>query len=281
MQLTNGLIDLHYHSAPDRKPRKLNDLELMEQAVAIGARAVVIKTHYVPTMDRAALVNLVCRERHPDANFTMFGGIALNYSVGGLNPHAVEAALLQGAKVVWLPTLDAENEYIQSGKSGGIALTENGKAAAALRPIFELIRDHDAILQTGHAGAAECFPLVEAARAAGVQKIVVTHPEYHVVGMTLEERARIVQDYGVFLELEFAQPRGGKFVSNLEENVRTVQAIGSAHIVLASDSGQTNTPVWCEAVSQSLAFYAQRLPREAVLQMTQRNPAMLLGVLPC
>lgn len=74
---TQGIIDLHIHSAPDVRQRKMNDLELMEAAVRLGARAIVIKSHHVPTMDRATLVNMVCRERHPEAQFTMYGGIIL------------------------------------------------------------------------------------------------------------------------------------------------------------------------------------------------------------
>ena len=35
----------------------------------------------------------------------MFGGIALNTQVGGLNPHAVNLCLAMGGRVVWLPTI--------------------------------------------------------------------------------------------------------------------------------------------------------------------------------
>ena len=164
-----GIIDLHYHSGPDVKPRKLNDLELMEQGVALGARAVVIKTHFAPTGDRATLVNQIRREKYPNSDFELIGSIALNRSVGGLNPYALETALKLGAKVVWLPTLDAENQLIKDGKSGGIPLVRDGKAVPELMPIFELVRDYDACLQTGHISGEECFPVVEAARCAGVK----------------------------------------------------------------------------------------------------------------
>ena len=39
-----------------------------------------------------------------------FGAITLNHSVGGLNPVAVELAGRSGCKIVWMPTVDAENE---------------------------------------------------------------------------------------------------------------------------------------------------------------------------
>lgn len=43
----------------------------------------------------------------------------------------------------------------------------------------------------------------------GLEKIVVTHPEWWIVGMTLEDQIRITKDYNVYLERCFAQPMGG------------------------------------------------------------------------
>lgn len=277
--MIKGIIDLHYHSAPDVKPRKLNDLELMEQGVAMGARGVVIKTHFSPTAGRANLVNQVRREKYPESDFELFGGIALNHSVGGLNPYALETELKMGAKVVWLPTVDSENEFQKLGKSGGIRLVENGKAVPELAPIFELIRDYDVCLQTGHASGEEIFPIVEAARKAGVQKIVITHPEYHIVGMMLSQQEQIVRDYGVYLEREYAQPVGNHFVSNLASNLEAIQAIGAEHIILATDSGQVNTPFWRDAVRESMDYYCSAGISERELQaMMISNPAKILGL---
>lgn len=277
--MIQGIIDLHYHSGPDVKPRKLNDLELMEQAVRIGARAVVVKTHFTPTADRAMLVNRIRQEKYPDSDFELFGGIALNRSAGGLNPHAVETALKLGAKVVWLPTLDAENQLLKDGRSGGIQLVRDGKAVSELKPIFELIRDYDACMQTGHISGEECFPVVEAARKAGVKKIVITHPEYHIVGMCLQQQMRIVRDYGVLLEREYAQPVGNRFVSNLGSNVEAIREIGAEHIILATDSGQTNTPYWCDAVKESISYYRNAgITEEELKTMMIHNPGRMLNL---
>lgn len=68
---TKGIIDLHIHSAPDVRQRKMNDLELMEAGVKLGARAMVIKSHLVPTMDRATLVNQIRKEKYPDSDLEM------------------------------------------------------------------------------------------------------------------------------------------------------------------------------------------------------------------
>lgn len=279
MELTKGIIDLHYHSAPDVKPRKLNDLELMEQGVRMGARGVVIKTHFSPTAGRAALVNAVRREKYPNSDFELFGGIALNRSVGGLNPYALETELKLGAKVVWLPTVDAKNEFRKEGKSGGIALIRDGKPVPELQPIFHLIRDFGVCLQTGHLSGEECFLIVEAARTAGVKKIVITHPEYHIVGMTLAQQKQIVRDYDVFLEREYAQPVKNQFVSNLADNIEAIREIGPKHIILATDSGQISTPFWQDAILESIRYYVrQGISEQEIRLMTSVNPRIALDL---
>lgn len=45
-------------------------------------------------------MNQIRREKYPESDFELFGGIALNRSVGGLNPYALETELKLGAKVV-------------------------------------------------------------------------------------------------------------------------------------------------------------------------------------
>lgn len=94
-----GIIDMHIHAAPDVRARKLDDLELMEASVQRGVRAIVLKSHNVPTADRAYLVNRVAAEKYPDVKFTAFGGLCLNRPVGGLNPDAVETSLMQDSAV--------------------------------------------------------------------------------------------------------------------------------------------------------------------------------------
>ncbi|MFQ8840366.1 MAG: DUF6282 family protein [Clostridium fessum] len=53
--LMKGVIDMHVHTNPDLRLRAYDDFELMEAAIRVGARAIVIKTHQGTTMDRAYL----------------------------------------------------------------------------------------------------------------------------------------------------------------------------------------------------------------------------------
>ena len=275
-----GIIDMHIHAAPDVRARKLDDLELMEASVQRGVRAIVLKSHNVPTADRAYLVNRVAAEKYPDVKFTAFGGLCLNRPVGGLNPDAVETSLKLGAKVIWLPTNTAENHYRKNGKepSKGVVVTRDGKAVDELQDIFALVKQYNAVLATGHIGAEECFPVVEAARDAGVKKIVITHPEFWVVGMTPEQQADIVRKYDVLLESVYAQPVNGSYKINIPDNIAAMKAIGPEHFVLSTDSGQTVNPYWYESYTTYFKAVSEVFTSEQVRKMTHDNPAWLLDI---
>lgn len=275
-----GIIDMHIHAGPDVRARKLDDLELMEASVQRGVRAIVLKSHNVPTADRAYLVNRVAAEKYPDVKFTAFGGLCLNRPVGGLNPDAVETSLKLGAKVIWLPTNTAENHYRKNGKepSKGVVVTRDGKVVDELQDIFALVKQYNAVLATGHIGAEECFPVVEAARAAGVEKIVITHPEFWVVGMTPEQQADIVRKYDVLLESVYAQPVNGSYKINIPDNIAAMKAIGPEHFVLSTDSGQTVNPYWYESYTTYFKAVSEVFTSEQVRKMTHDNPAWLLDI---
>ena len=97
-----------------------------------------------------------------------------------------------------------------------------------LQDIFALVKQYNAVLATGHIGAEECFPVVEAARAAGVKKIVITHPEFWVVGMTPEQQADIVRKYDVLLESVYAQPVNGSYKINIPDNIAAMKPSAGA-----------------------------------------------------
>lgn len=277
-----GIIDMHIHSAPDVRQRKLNDLELMEAAVARGVRAVVIKSHHVPTVDRAALVNMVKEEKYGDrSDFQMFGGVALNRFVGGMNPWAVETALKLGGKVIWLPTNTAENHCRKEGRGDFVSCVKDGRVVEEFQDICRLIRDFDAVLATGHISPEECFAVTEAARDAGVRKIVITHPEFHIVGMSLEDQRRIVRDYGVLLERVYAQPMGGGvYKKNLPDNVAAMREIGCEHFIVATDGGQMQNPEWYNTIAEYIDYlYDAGFSREEIDVMTKENPGRMLGII--
>lgn len=278
-----GVIDMHVHSNPDLRIRAYDDFELMEAAIRVGARAIVIKTHQGMTADRAYLCNKYNeRVHHGDNDFTMFGSVTMNRVIGGINPTAVESGLKLGAKVVWLPTASAQNHLSQMKQdpSKGVEVVRDGKVVPELKDVFELIKEHDAVLGTGHVSPSECFTVVEAARNAGVKKIVVTHPEWWLVGMSVEDQLRLVRDYDVILERCFAQNLGGgKYKSNLPDNLEIIREAGYKHVMVDTDGGQVENPHWELAMEEYMQYLVDHgMTEEQVRYMTHDIPAGLLGI---
>jgi hypothetical protein len=270
-----GLVDLHVHTAPDVRPRSCDDFELAQEARRVGARAVVIKSHHVPTVDRAWLA------RRTEPAVAIFGGVALNSWVGGLNPDAVEATLRLGGRMVWLPTLSAAQHRRQEGKTGGVVVVENGAVVPAAREIFRQVAAADAILATGHQSAAEVRVIVAAAWAEGVEKILVNHPEHRVVGMDLAAQRELRREFPVYFERCYAQPGGpgGSYLSNAEANLRAIEALGPESTVLASDVGQIENPPWAECWERTCEFLGRHGVGDAELRrMAGENPGRLLGL---
>src|SRR4029453_3719080 len=190
-----GAYDLQVHVAPDVIERRTDDIDLAKDFLARGLRGFVLKSHYIPTAERAQVVTKAI------PGIEAYGAIALNHSVGGLNPVAVEIAGRSGNKIVWMPTVDAANETAGRVDGGtdklpfwakiqreiaaaGITrppmtvLDSAGRIAADVTHCLELIAKHNMILATGHLGRHEIFPLVRTAKESGVERIVITHAEF-------------------------------------------------------------------------------------------------------
>jgi len=120
-----------------------------------------------------------------------YGGIVLNRAIGGLNAEAVRRMVTftgNRATVLWLPTFDAENHVRRFQEDRPfVSVVRNGQPVPELAEVLELATTHGLILQTGHSSADECLILIRAARAAGVQRIVVTHAMADPIGMITEQ----------------------------------------------------------------------------------------------
>ncbi len=279
--LPKGIIDLHVHSAPDIRERAYTDFQLVDAGVKVGARAIVIKTHHGFTMDRAFLGNEYNKIINGSANnFELIGSITLNDAIGGLNPEAVDKGIKLGAKIVWLPTVSAKNHKEKYGQTGGIECVKDGKVVEPLLEILKLIKDNDVVLATGHISVEEIFVVVKEAKKLGIDKIVITHPEFWVVDMSHEEQIKIVNDYDVYLERCFAQPMGkGVYKSNLADNLEIIKKIGAKNIIVDTDGGQVENPNWEIAFNKYAEYLIENGVSEQDLQiMTVENAAKLLGL---
>ena len=176
------------HAAPDVTARRADDTDTALAYAAAGYAGFVLKAHYESTVGRA---HAAARA----SGIAVHGGVALNQHVGGVNPAAVAAALGAGGRIVWLPTADAHTQQAAGlprlchdqpriGTQTFAIPPVDPTAEPALRTILALVAEADAVLATGHVSTAEAAWVVDAARAAGVRRLLLTHPSYTVPAMS-------------------------------------------------------------------------------------------------
>jgi hypothetical protein len=287
-----GGYDLQVHVAPDVIERRIDDLDLAQEFLAKGLKGFGLKSHYVPTYERAAVVTKA------SPGVTAFGAITLNHSVGGLNPVALEIAGRSGCKIVWMPTVDAANETAGRMDGGttklpfwakiqrelaatGIApppltvIGENGELTEIARGCLELIGKHNMILATGHLGRKEIFQLVKTGRSMGLKRMVVTHAEFPSQNLTGDEQSELA-GMGAFIEHCFTTMFTGK--APWDVFFSSVRKTGPERCILSTDLGQTINP----PVAAGFAMFAQKMLDAGfslgeVRQMTVTNPGALVA----
>ncbi len=295
-----GGYDLQVHVAPDVIPRRIDDIDLAKEFLARGLCGFVLKSHYFPTAERAQVVSKAVQ------GIRAYGAIALNHSIGGLNPVAIELAGRSGCKIVWMPTVDAANESAgrlgtkssapatgttppklpfwakiqQELTAAGIApppitvIDEGGNLTAAARACLEGIVKYDMILATGHLSRREIFALVRAAKEMKLRKVVVTHAEFPSQNLSADEQLELA-GMGAFIEHCFTTMHTGK--ASWATAIAGIRKAGPERCVLSTDLGQTINP----PVAEGFAMFAQTLldagfSGDEVRRMAVANPSQLV-----
>ncbi|MCS7171814.1 MAG: amidohydrolase [Armatimonadetes bacterium] len=290
-EATEGMIDFHVHTFPDTFDRTVDAVEAAQTARALGMRAVVLKGGAFETVTRAAQA-----QAEVGGGIRVFGGVVLNWPMGGLNPAAVEAMVAfrgggaEGVgKVVWMPSIHARNHHERFGiPQPGVEVFDGTRLLPAAREILRLCAEYDLVLQTGHLSAQEALALIREARAAGVERIVCTHADYDPIRMTIEEQreaarlgAYIEHAYcGVFLGPDSPVERFRTWQgASVEQMAAAIKAVGAERCILSSDLGASPLPRPAEGY---LAFVQQLralgITDRALDRMGRRNPAELLGL---
>lgn len=295
-ELVRGAYDLHTHIGPDVMRRRITDLELAERYAELGLAGFVIKSHYVPTQERAAVV----RAARPGVD--ALGAITLNGSVGGINPVAVEIAGRGGAQVVWLPTVDSGNQrgcldeapegatppmwqqlqddLVEAGiESPSVdVLDADGTVHERTAQVLRIIAEHDMTLATGHLHGDESAVVVAEAARLGVRRIIVTHPEFTSQRIPAVAQSELVQ-HGALLERCLTTPLTGKV--SWQTWLDNIRAVGAEHSVLSTDLGQPFNP----PVEDGLAMLADILAEhgfddDEIRAMAVHNTRFLAGAEP-
>ena len=292
-ELVRGAFDLHVHVDPDVIPRRIDDVALARRFAEVGLAGFQLKSHYTSTAERAKVVAGVVPE------VDVLGAITLNQAVGGLNAFAVEIAAREGARTVWLPTVDAANETAGRNPEPGAKLPAwaalqhelrdqgitvdpvpvvdaDGNVVPELRDVLATIKRHGMLLATGHLGRDEIFAVVDAAREEGVEDVVITHPEFPSQALNADDQ-RALAAKGAFLERCFTPPHTGKV--EWEVLISNTRAVGAGQTVFSTDLGQRDNP----PVEDGLAALADRFlgagfSEREVRTMAVENTRRLAGL---
>lgn len=285
-ELLNGAVDMHIHSAPDAFDRSLNDIDLARLAEKEGFKAIVIKNHVSSTAGRVELVNSLVHD------IKVFGGIALNRAVGGINPEAVSWMTRispEYGKMVWFPTFDAahhKKQYDQEGE--GITILNRGQLKPEVLEVLQIIKDNNLVLATGHLSPAEVAALVEKSRSLGIEKIIVTHAIADTPEMELDQMKKLVGQ-GAYIELTYLSYLSGpqapltflkasKHVS-IEQMVAVIDELGSEHVIISTDLGQSGNATAPDGLKNFVKLLISAgITENEITSMIKTNPYKLLDL---
>jgi hypothetical protein len=268
--LVEGAYDLHVHVGPDVPTRRIDDRTLAGCFAELGLAGFALKSHYTSTAERAQIVSGLV------PGVQAIGTLTLNQAVGGMNALAVEIAAREGARIVWMPTVDspAETAGRTEPKPGdrvpqwaklqhelrGLGLgvdpvhvtDGDGQLLPETRDVLRAIARHGLILATAHLSRDDTFAVVDGAIEEGVAHIVVTHPEFPCQDISVEDQVALA-GRGCLIERCFTTPHSGK--TTWEHVFDGVRAVGAERTLFSSDLGNPDYP----AVEDGLALWADRL----------------------
>lgn len=271
----NDAYDLHVHTYPDIKQRKMNDIQIIERMRDKGMRGVVIKSHFFETATRAKLMEFL----YPD--FEIYGGVCLNNSMGGINPEIVEKTAQVGGKFVWFPTMDSlsyrksKNKNIENEEKYIYILNSHGKLHDNVEDVLDVIKSYKLVLCTGHLSSKEGLELIKRASEKRIKKIIVTHADNPANYYNIAEQKKAVQ-LGAIIEHCYYNILYKQ--SDIKEIANQIIEIGAKNIVLSSDLGQINSPY----NDQGLINFAKNLVDNGInfndiKEMLSINPRLILN----
>jgi Family of unknown function (DUF6282) len=289
--ILKGAIDPHVHSGPSIAPRALDHVELARQMSDAGFVAVVTKDHDYAGVATAALI----AKQFPDLRTKVFSGIVLNNVVGGMNVYAVEHTAAMGGKIVWMPTLAAENHLRWEKSSPKFAhpastskmrpvtpvpvLDENRRVRDDVKEVLDVIARNDMVLASGHLHVSETWIIFEEAQRRGVKRLVFTHPE-EIVNASLND-VKGIAGMGAYVEHSLCMfLDGSKFkTASAEDLGHHIEAAGVDQTIFCSDLGQVGVFSPLEGFRRGVAMCMDLgYGDDDIHKMISTNTARMLGL---
>ena len=293
LELLDGAVDVHIHAGPSLMARQVDAWESAQQAIEANLAAIVIKDHHLPSVGAATTVSAHLRGAK---KLKVFGSIALNSPVGGLNPKAVEVAIGFGAKVVWLTTVSCQN-HIDKHSGHGFKfpslkqpltvreeplryLDAHGNLIPEAVRVLEVMAEHpDVVLATGHGNRDEIDAIIRKAVSIGLKRILVDHP-YYMIEASLEDM-KAWRSLGAYIEFTAVTsvPASNLYCIPLADIAGYIKALGSGTI--NPQFGLRPGRQW-QAGRRSGGFcgtfVGQGIEERVLRKMLTENPSQLLNL---
>lgn len=284
-EVLDGAVDLHCHSGPNPFAREFDHVEAARDAERLNMRGILVKSHHHNTV-----MDLLAMKRElADVKTPVFGGVALNAQIGGINPYAVAMCLRMGGRAVWFPTFSSrqhvENDHHGFPESDIVipnrivdVVDPDGNLLPEVYEVLDLIKETDALMSVGHLQPRQSLDVARAARDRGVRRMVLSHPDFVVDAGT--DLCRAMADLGVYIEHEIGMydPLGYR-KWNPDALVEWIRRVGVDRTVLSSDLGQRGRPMPVDAFQRvGHELLIRGLSVAEVRQLMSNNGAFLLGL---
>ena len=277
LEIMKGAIDIHVHIGPDpNRRRRVTAYEAAIQAKEAGLRGIVLKSHYYITTPLTYIVHQLV------PGIELYGGLALDFEVGGLNPSAVEMAGKIHTKMVWMPTFSSQCDVQKRNieEKGITILDPSGNILPVVTEILELIKKYDMTLATGHLSTREIFALLEEVRKVGVERTIITHPLSISFGCraSLEEQKKMISER-VWIEHCFIATMPTSDRVDPQRIADAIRAVGAERCILSTDFGQIFNPPPVEGMRMYIETMLRcGITEDEMIAMVRVNPARALGL---
>lgn len=265
-------IDLHFHIGPEIVPRKFNNVNQLIQSINGRIKGIVLKNHFYSTTP-------FIKEIKCPKNLLLIGSVVLNNYAGGLNPEAIYSAsvLSNTSIIVWFPTINAKNfldktkfeiapEWVNKTNfkprfakdiKDIFILDKNRNLNQKSIEVLKAIKNTKSILATGHISTDESIKLTDKALNMGIKKIIITHPIYQKINMSIKDQIYLAKK-GCFIESCYSMYSIDKI--SIKKITYQIKKVGPKNIILSSDVGQKFSP----SSSEALLIFSKLLIKEGI-----------------
>lgn len=284
-----GAWDIHVHASPSLFPRWGDIHDLADKCIEFSMAGFVLKLHHGSSVEAAINLNRL------KENIRVYGGVVLNYPVGGINPHAADTAISLGAKVIWLPTIHAANHEKAFGVLGGFhfqksdlkltpqngisVIDENGELTGSVKTVLDLLNGKEIVLGTGHISDREIYALKKFIKSEHLKiPLLVNHALFKAPDLDINQ-IRELTDSSTWFEtvyLTVADIAGSQSVKNVAKILGNTP---DTRWIIASDSGQVGNLPSPLAISKYAGMLCDEgIEKSRVLKMFKDEPAELLHI---